>query len=226
MRSTKKAPYQTIATGVFARQGKDQISSQFFYGILGSSVVWGLMLTAVVANYIIQTGYIPGIEGIIIGIVLPIIGALMAIKSDNPYISFLGYHFIIIPFGIILGPYVSQFQPQIISKAFTMTALITAMMTIAGTLYPQVFAKMGRALFLALSGLVIIRILSLFFPILNLTILDYLGAGIFSLYIGYDMYRANHIPKTLDNAIDISVDLYLDIVNLFLYLLRIYGNRD
>jgi len=52
-------------------------------------------------------------------------------------------------------------------------------------------------------------------------IIDYISAGIFSLYIGYDMHRAHSIPKTLDNAIDVSLSLYLDIINLFLNLLSI-----
>jgi len=66
----------------------------------------------------------------------------------------------------------------------------------------------------------------MFIPALRLGIIDYIGAGLFSLYIGYDMYRANHVAKTLDNAIDISIDLYLDIVNLFLFVLRILGKKD
>ncbi len=39
------------------------------------------------------------------------------------------------------------------------------------------------------------------------------------------MYRANKMPKTIDNAIDICIDLYLDIINLFLYMLRIMGRK-
>ena len=51
------------------------------------------------------------------------------------------------------------------------------------------------------------------------------AAAIFSLYIGYDMYRAQRYPKTADNAVDCAVDIYLDIINLFLRLLRILGRR-
>lgn len=68
-------------------------------------------------------------------------------------------------------------------------------------------------------------IAQLFIPELRLGVIDYIGAGIFSLYIGYDMYRANSMTKTMDNAVDICVDLYLDIINLFLFLLRIMGQK-
>ena len=49
----------------------------------------------------------------------------------------------------------------------------------------------------------------------------WVGAGIFTLYIGYDWYKAQAYPKTLDNAVDSALDLYLDIINLFLKILRI-----
>jgi FtsH-binding integral membrane protein len=39
------------------------------------------------------------------------------------------------------------------------------------------------------------------------------------------MYRAQRYPKTADNAVDCAVDIYLDIINLFLRLLRILGRR-
>lgn len=44
---------------------------------------------------------------------------------------------------------------------------------------------------------------------------------LFSLYIGYDLQRAQMFEKTLDNAIDSALDIYLDIINLFLHILRI-----
>ena len=45
-------------------------------------------------------------------------------------------------------------------------------------------------------------------------------------YIGFDWSRANSIPKTLDNAVDSAASLYMDIINLFLRILRIMGRRQ
>jgi FtsH-binding integral membrane protein len=44
--------------------------------------------------------------------------------------------------------------------------------------------------------------------------------------MGFDWYRAQAYPKTVDNAIDSAVDLYLDIINLFIRLLEIFGKKD
>lgn len=218
---------ESISTGVFDRSGVDQISEQGFYGVLAASLIWGLTVTAVIAHKIAETLYVPGgMEIFVVGLIIPIIGVLIAVNSDNPIVSFLGYNMIVIPFGIILGPVLNQYSPNIIRNAFGMTALITFLMGLAGTLFPSFFSKLGPALFLSLFCLVLVRIVQIFIPALDLSFIDYIGAGIFSLYISYDMYRANVVAKTIDNAIDISVDLYLDIVNLFLHLLRIMGKSD
>ena len=37
------------------------------------------------------------------------------------------------------------------------------------------------------------------------------------------MWRASEIPATLDNAVDVAIALYLDIINLFITLARIYA---
>ena len=42
-----------------------------------------------------------------------------------------------------------------------------------------------------------------------------------ALYIGYDWVRANSVQRTTTNAIAAASALYLDIINIFLRLLRI-----
>ncbi len=56
--------------------------------------------------------------------------------------------------------------------------------------------------------------------------IDWVVVLIFCGYIGYDWGRANQIPKTLDNAVDSAAALYMDIINLFLRILRILGRRQ
>jgi FtsH-binding integral membrane protein len=52
----------------------------------------------------------------------------------------------------------------------------------------------------------------------------WIAAALFSLYIGYDIYRSQNYPKTLDNAVDSALDIYMDMANLFIRLLQILGN--
>ena len=58
-------------------------------------------------------------------------------------------------------------------------------------------------------------------------LISWFAAVVFSLYIGYDFLKAQELDYTIDNAIDSAVSIYLDIINLFLRILRILGNsRD
>ena len=52
------------------------------------------------------------------------------------------------------------------------------------------------------------------------------SAVIFSLYIGYDWLRAQEKVKTLDNALDCALDIYLDIIVVFLKLLKILSRNQ
>ena len=80
---------------------------------------------------------------------------------------------------------------------------------------------------MALLGLVVVRLIAIFVPTLNsFGIIDYIAAGIFSLYIGYDMFRATEATRSVGSALKISVSLYLDIINLFTSLLSILGNDN
>ena len=82
-----------------------------------------------------------------------------------------------------------------------------------------------RFLFVALIALVIASIIEMFLRS-NLLIVSYIAALIFSLYIGYDIYRAQRTEPTLDKAIDSALSVYLDIINLFMRILSITGSKN
>lgn len=219
-----------ISTGVFNNNSLSlsTISDRTFYLVLGVMVMIGLAATAFFASYASFIHYKPGfLEMLVLGLGLPIAGSLIAAKSENPLISFLGYMMITVPFGFIMGPVVDVYSSGTLVRAIEATLLITFVMTTLSVIYPRLFAGLGGVLFGCLCGLLVLRLLQMFVPALAaMGIIDWFAAGLFSLYIGYDMYRAGVIGKTVDNAIDVAVQLYLDIINLFLTLLRIFGRRD
>lgn len=53
--------------------------------------------------------------------------------------------------------------------------------------------------------------------------IDYAAAALFAGLIFFDINRAMQLPRTMDNAVDCAVALYLDIFNLFIRLLSILG---
>jgi len=218
-----------IDSNVWEGRGANTMSRRRFYFALGCILTWGFFVTHLVSQAT-ATWQPSLITFFFVGLGLPIIGILLSSFSNIAVISFIGFNLVVVPFGAILGPVLAHYelaQPGAIAQAALLTAMVTGMMGLSGLMFPQFYRNIGGALFMALLCLVGVRILQLFVPSLqNVGFVDYLAAGLFALYIGYDMWRASEIPSNLDNAVDVAVSLYLDIINLFLNLLRISSSDD
>jgi len=172
---------------------------------------------------------------IVIGLGIPIAGIIISVNSRNWVISFLGYLMVVIPLGALCGPTVALYKTDVVINALLMTIGVSTIMSIIGIIYPGSLQHWSKYLFAGLLVLLAGRLLEVFFaPIVDVTaavpwwvsILDYGGAILFTCYIMFDWNRALELDYTLDNAVDVSVAIYLDIVNLFLHLLRIFGRSD
>lgn len=154
-------------------------------------------------------------------------GIRIAAKSHRPLISFLGYNLVVVPFGLVISTLVSAYggvSSSLVTDAFVYTLLISVGMGAAAVIAPSLFDRLGGALLGCLIGLLVCEIALLIFR-LNQSVTDWVAAGLFSLYIGYDIHRSQQFPKTVDNAVDCALDIYLDIANLFIRLLEIMGRR-
>ncbi len=82
----------------------------------------------------------------------------------------------------------------------------------------------GRALFFALLGLIGMSILQIFVPALRTPIVELCisGAGvvIFAFFTAFDLQRIQEQAKVGANPFMLALSLYLDIFNLFMYILR------
>lgn len=152
-------------------------------------------------------------------------GMYLCAKSDSPFVSFIGYNFVVVPFGLIINLVVSQYEPELVLQAMQVTGMVTFLMMILGTIFPRFFQKIGGALAITLLIVIVVEVIQIFIFKVHHGILDWAVAAIFCGYIGYDWSRANQIPKTVDNAIDSAAALYIDIINLFIRILRIMGRR-
>lgn len=92
---------------------------------------------------------------------------------------------------------------------------------------------LGKALFMGLIGLIVLGLAQIFVPALRTTQFELLlsGAGVmfFAVFTAYDIQRIQHLSKRGMNPFLLALSLYLDIFNLFLFVLRfmlvIAGNR-
>ena len=126
-------------------------------------------------------------------------------------------------------PQVVKGMRGVVRSAFAVTTLLAVVFGLLAVLYPAFFASMWRVLAVSLFIALIWALVNMVTGFLSSTMvwLDWLVVLMFCCYVGFDVSLARNRPKTLDNAVDSACGLYLDLINLFLRLLIIFGrNRD
>ena len=235
----KAATTSGVVFGKKAREARlvekvdpSQIISTRAYNItIGAVVLWGLLINYIlcwkVGNY---TNLFPNMSPVafLIGyVVIAFIGILMTTKSTSPVVSFIGYHLVVVPFGIVIATLVEAYggiDSAVVTLAFLYTLLVFAAILLTVIVYPDVFAKLGGALGAVLIGLIVCEIVLALFRVRQ-QVTSWIATGLFSLYLGYDIYRSQKYPKTVKNAIASALDIYMDLANLFIRILELTGNR-
>ncbi|WP_394176761.1 Bax inhibitor-1 family protein [Thalassotalea litorea] len=218
-----------MEVSVFERTSTtDKIISPMTYNlVLGLTLLWGFWVNWMMVEYI-PVESISGINPwIFFGgyFASCFFGIYLFNNSEKPIVSFIGYNFVVVPFGLIINLVVSGYNPEIVSEAIRTTGLVTFVMMLLGSMYPAFFQRIVGGLTIALICVIIVELIQIFIFNTHHGIMDWIVVAIFCGYIGYDWARANAIPKTYDNAIDSAAALYIDIINLFLRILRILGRR-
>lgn len=126
------------------------------------------------------------------------------------------------------------YQFSSIATVFFITAGTFGTMAVIGYTTKKDLSSIGRILIMALIGIVIATVVNFFIKSDGLTmILSYIGVLVF---VGLTAYDSQKIKQMLQQATDVdegtkkiallgALSLYLDFINLFLYLLRIFGRR-
>ena len=203
-----------------------QLSENTYNLVIGVVLLWGIVINIIMA--LTMTELILSLNPVVILIVYlagSIGCALVIYKSANPAVSFIGFTGLAIAMGLILTYFVSMYAKSDIAVAFKITAIVTAIMIIISTLKPQFFLSIGRGLLIALIASIIVDVIGVLVLKQQMAFMDYIIALIFCGFIGFDWAKAQVYPKTLDNAVDSAADIYVDVVNLFIRILSIVGNK-
>lgn len=165
------------------------------------------------------------------GIVIGISSGLNRLASATA--SLLFYLFAVVN-GLMLCALLYVYSPTAIAKTFFITAGMFGAMSIYGYCTNRDLSRWGSLLFMALIGLIIASLANLFFHSSGLsTIISFAGVLIFVGLTAWDTQQiktmASMMPEASAGRLATlgALSLYLDFINLFLYLLRIFGgNRD
>ncbi len=206
----------------------ERISDRSYNLIMGATVLYGIILNVIICAMVGDVfAYINPIVILIGYFVCAFAGIAISKKSQNPLVSFLGYNLVVIPLGLLISNMVYSYggiSSLVVIQAFFYTMMITIVMVCMTVIVPRFFEKIGGFLFAGLIGIIITEIVLMFLGVPQ-SVTAWAAAIIFSLYIGYDFHRSQKFAKTVDNAIDCALDIYLDIANLFLRLLEILGKK-
>ena len=172
------------------------------------------------------------------GLLIAEVGLVLVVSAAIDRLSLLTATLLFILYSVINGATMS-----VIFLAYTASSIATVFFITAGTFGTMAaigyttktdLSSMGRILFMALIGLIIATVVNLFLRNDALMmILSYVGVIIF---IGLTAWDSQKIKLMLMQAPDAgetaqkmallgALTLYLDFVNLFIYLLRIFGRR-
>ncbi len=150
-------------------------------------------------------------------------------KPITAKISFLLYSFVS---GLTFSSIFIVYEMTSIMFVFLITAVLFAIMAAIGAFTKIDLTKIGTYLFIALFGIILCTIVNIF---LNSSSLDLiLSIIIILVFIGFTAYDVQKISRLSemnliaeDNlAIYGALELYLDYINLFLQLLRFFGNNS
>ena len=121
-----------------------------------------------------------------------------------------------------------------ISSTFIITAGTFGAMSVYGYFTKQDLTKVGNIAFMGLIGIIIASVVNMFMESSAMYwVITYIGVIIFVALTAYDTQKLKRIAadgfqneESMEkSAILGALTLYLDFINLFLFLLRIFGNR-
>lgn len=126
--------------------------------------------------------------------------------------------------GVIFALVFELYTAQSIFTAFAVTAGMFGAMAVYGYVTKTDLSKLGSILFMALIGLILATIVNLFIANSALYwITTYAGVAIFAGLTAYDVQKIKNYEGGQGDAIRGALSLYLDFINMFLFLLRIFG---
>lgn len=193
------------------------------YGVATSPTILSLIFSSKVTFF-----------GLIIAefaLVFAISGAINRLSLSTATLLFILYSVIN---GATLSTIFFAFSVATIGKVFFITAGTFGAMALVGYTTKTDLTSMGKLLFMALLGIIIASVVNMFVGSSGLDlILSYVGVLVFVGLTAYDTQKIKQMCQTAPDAGESAqklaligaLSLYLDFINLFLYLLRIFGNN-
>lgn len=214
MNNTSKISYQTSVS--------QSLSTRAYNVLIGLFIFLGIGVTALTMFLMKDSVGLIAVHPIVFSIlylVVALVGIHFVHTSGSMMTAFLGYMLLTIPTGLLLATWVPHESADAILYAFSLTVAIVGTMIILATIFPNAFLSMGRILFVSLLSFIFVEVVMLIFFRGEPAFMDTLCILIFTLYVGHDWAKGIKQENTVKNAMIVAIELYLDIINIFIRIL-------
>lgn len=217
-----------------------QLARQSFLTSVFGWMFLGLGLTAGIAAYVAAStdmlGYLEDNPFVYIGMFVGMIGLVIAISAGINKISYSVAVFLFALFaavnGFIFAAVLETYTSASIAAAFFTSAGMFGGMAAYGYVTKRDLSSLGSILFMGLIGVIIGSVVNIFWANSILYwFVTFAGVLVFCGLTAYDMQKIKTIGESGlegDAARKASIlgalSLYLDFINLFLFMLRIFGS--
>ena len=158
---------------------------------------------------------------IVLTVLCDILGLTMCYFSLSTQGKLIGYIINCFGDGILLSSCINEYSVSTITNAIVVTVLMTIIMIIVSMIYPKVFEKLGLILAVILVCVCCVMIVLMIIGVYP-SFIDWIVCILICGYVGYDWHEAQKKEKTIQNAINSALNLYLDMVTIFASLLDIF----
>ncbi|MEX0940172.1 MAG: Bax inhibitor-1/YccA family protein [Candidatus Babeliales bacterium] len=213
----------------------------FMYKVYGWMAA-GLALTAGTAYYVFTNkalfNYIfssPWVIGLLViaqfGAVIALSGFVLRMQLSTAIVTFVGYSILT---GVTLSSIFFVYQISSIYLVFAVAAGMFATMAIYGYFTKSDLTGVGSLARMGLFGIIIAIIINIFARSAQMDyIISLIGVGVFTLLIAYDSQKIKQMGQMMlgqgqvANKVALlgALTLYLDFINLFIFLLNLLGKK-
>lgn len=231
--ATQAAPQQSEwSLTAYMTQVMRKVYVKMFLGLLVTAITSWLVLSSqsLLLTLLQSRGLL---IGLCVGELALVFTLSMAInKLSSPVATLLFYLYAVLN-GVTLTPIFLVYTMSSIALTFFVTAGVFLAMSIYGYTTKSDLTKFGTFMVMALIGLIVCTIINIFWANSVMDwIISFAGVAIFIGLTAWDTQKIKQMAQETDetNAGKLAtlgaLSLYLDFINLFLYLLRFLGNRE
>ncbi|NNC84236.1 MAG: Bax inhibitor-1/YccA family protein [Flavobacteriales bacterium] len=220
---------QAFMTNVFSwMTGALMITAFTAYGFASQESLFSLLYTPTGGHSVL--GWVAMLAPL--GIVIAMGAALQRLSYMSLMLLFIGFSVIM---GISMSYIFYTYAASTIYQTFFITAATFGTMAVLGYTTKTDLTKFGRLLFMGLIGIILAMVVNWFLGSSQLDyIISIIGVLVFTGLTAYDVQRLKRIGLSIPGGTEIAgkaaimgaLSLYLDFINLFLMLLRLFGGRD